>query len=197
MFPWLFQRAWLSWTVQLTGASYFSLGLTLAICLFPPSLAITSILHLVLGDMMAALIGVSFGGDVCVVKLGRTGKKSVEGSVAMFLTCFLITITVSRLRVCVCVWMAVIYLLNVRGRRSLAGFISSSIRLLRRRLRPPSLSSIQKNSCISTTSWRVCWMGAFRGTLNFFSVRSLTIPLISCLAMTWAFSRTADCFPCP
>ncbi len=84
--------------VQLTGASFFSLGLTLAICLFPPSLAITSILHLVLGDMMAALIGVSFGGDVCVVKLGRKGKKSVEGSVAMFLTCFLITITVSRLR---------------------------------------------------------------------------------------------------
>ncbi len=79
---------------QLTGACFFSLGLCLVICLFPPSLAMTSTLHLVLGDMMAALIGVSFGGDVCVVKLGRSGKKSVEGSAAMFVTCFLVTISV-------------------------------------------------------------------------------------------------------
>ncbi len=70
--------------------------MSLAIALFPPSLAVTSILHLVLGDMVAALIGVSFGGDVCVVKLGRKGKKSVEGSAAMFFTCFLVTITVRR-----------------------------------------------------------------------------------------------------
>ena len=47
-----------------------------------------SILFLVLGDMSAALIGVSFGGEVSVVKLGRCGKKSLEGSVAMFLVCF-------------------------------------------------------------------------------------------------------------
>lgn len=36
----------------------------------------------------AALVGVAFGGDTVVVKLGRQGKKSVEGSVAMFVVCF-------------------------------------------------------------------------------------------------------------
>ena len=75
---------------QLTGGCYFSLGCTLAISISPPSIAAASILFLVLGDMSAALIGVSFGGEVSVVKLGRGGKKSLEGSVAMFCICFLI-----------------------------------------------------------------------------------------------------------
>lgn len=48
-----------------------------------------SILFLVLGDMSAAMIGVSFGGETVSLKLGRSGKKSMEGSVAMFLVCFL------------------------------------------------------------------------------------------------------------
>lgn len=79
---------------QLSGACYFSLGCTIAIALFPPAVAMTSILFLVLGDMSAALIGRSFGGDVVIVKLGRGGKKSVEGSMAMFLTCCLLGCTV-------------------------------------------------------------------------------------------------------
>mmetsp|Transcript_22602 Transcript_22602/g.69495 ORF Transcript_22602/g.69495 Transcript_22602/m.69495 type:complete len:295 (+) Transcript_22602:181-1065(+) len=73
---------------QLTGGCYFSLGCTLSITLSPPSVAMLSILFLVLGDMSAAVIGVSFGGEVAHVKLGRKGKKSLEGSVAMFLVCF-------------------------------------------------------------------------------------------------------------
>ena len=40
-----------------------------------------------------ALVGVSFGGDSVVVKLGREGKKSVEGSLAMFAVTFLIGVT--------------------------------------------------------------------------------------------------------
>ena len=41
-----------------------------------------SILFLVLGDMTAAIIGVSFGGDALgTLKLGREGKKSLEGYV--------------------------------------------------------------------------------------------------------------------
>jgi hypothetical protein len=40
-----------------------------------------SILFLVLGDMTAAIIGVSFGGDALgQLKLGREGKKSLEGT---------------------------------------------------------------------------------------------------------------------
>ena len=56
----------------------------------PPSIAMASVLFLVLGDMSAAIIGVSFGQETCTVKLGRGGKKSIEGSVAMFIVCFLV-----------------------------------------------------------------------------------------------------------
>ena len=40
---------------------------------------------------IAAIIGVSFGGDVLgELKFGREGKKSLEGSLAMFFVCFAI-----------------------------------------------------------------------------------------------------------
>lgn len=74
---------------QLTGGCWFSLGCTLCIAVSPPSIAMASILFLVLGDMSTAIIGVSFGGEsVSKLKLGRDGKKSIEGSLAMFLVCF-------------------------------------------------------------------------------------------------------------
>lgn len=73
---------------QLAGACYFALGCAITISIFPPSIAMVSILNLVLGDLSAAIIGVSFGGEKCSMRLGREGKKSVEGSVAMFLVCF-------------------------------------------------------------------------------------------------------------
>jgi len=72
---------------QLSGTCYFSLGVTVVIAYFPQPVAITSIIWLVIGDMCAAIIGISFGGDACVVKLGREGKKSLEGSAAMFISC--------------------------------------------------------------------------------------------------------------
>jgi len=72
---------------QLCGGSYFSLGCTLAIQFFPPVIAMTSIVFLVMGDMSAALVGRSFGGTWCSTKIGPDGKKSVEGSTAMFLVC--------------------------------------------------------------------------------------------------------------
>ena len=75
---------------QLSGTCYFSLGVTISIYVFPPAVSIMSIIWLVLGDMAAALIGVSFGGESCVIKMGRDGKKSVEGSLAMFTTCVIL-----------------------------------------------------------------------------------------------------------
>ena len=74
---------------QLSATSYFALGTTLSLSAFPIPVAVTSILWLVLGDMSAALIGVSFGGEACSIKMGREGKKSLEGSVAMFIVCSL------------------------------------------------------------------------------------------------------------
>lgn len=60
--------------------------------LFEKDIAIMGILYLVLGDMTAAIIGVSFGGDAVVVKLGREGNKSVEGSLGMFIVCTVFSI---------------------------------------------------------------------------------------------------------
>ena len=75
---------------QLLGSCYFSLGCTLAINLFSPSVACASICYLVVGDMCAALFGVAFGGEIAAVKMGRHGKKSMEGSLAMFLSCIVV-----------------------------------------------------------------------------------------------------------
>jgi hypothetical protein len=44
--------------------------------------------------MSAALVGVAFGGEKVVVKLGREGQKSVEGSSAMFVVCVVVGVCV-------------------------------------------------------------------------------------------------------
>lgn len=79
---------------QLCGGSYFALGCTLAIQFFHPVVAMTSIIFLVLGDLSAALIGRSFGQSICSMKVGPGGKKSVEGSVGMFVCCFVFGCTI-------------------------------------------------------------------------------------------------------
>jgi len=79
---------------QLCGGTYFAIGCTLAIHLFHPVIAMTSIIFLVLGDMAAALIGRSFGQSVCSMKVGPGGKKSVEGSFGMFAVCVLFGCTI-------------------------------------------------------------------------------------------------------
>lgn len=79
---------------KLCGGTYFSWGCTLAIALFDPVIAMTSIIFLVLGDMSAALIGRSFGQSICSMRIGPGGKKSVEGSVGMFVCCFVFGCTI-------------------------------------------------------------------------------------------------------
>eukprot|EP00455_Lapot_gusevi_P002787 TRINITY_DN1114_c0_g1_i11.p1 TRINITY_DN1114_c0_g1~~TRINITY_DN1114_c0_g1_i11.p1 ORF type:complete len:124 (+),score=37.08 TRINITY_DN1114_c0_g1_i11:285-656(+) len=60
-------------------------GSFLVITLFHPLIAITSILYLIFGDLIAALVGISFGR----VKIPGT-KKSLEGSLAMLVICVLV-----------------------------------------------------------------------------------------------------------
>jgi len=72
---------------NVSGGTYFSLGCSLSIYFFPPVIAMTSIIFLVLGDMGAALVGRSFGRSIVNMGIGPGGKKSVEGSAAMFLVC--------------------------------------------------------------------------------------------------------------
>lgn len=45
-----------------------------------------------LGDLSAALFGVAFGRETVNIRLGRERKKSAEGSIAMFTTCYLLGI---------------------------------------------------------------------------------------------------------
>lgn len=75
---------------QLSGSAYFSLGCSITITFFSQPVAILAIVWLIVGDMFAALFGVFYGGDICNLRMGRCGKKSVEGSVAMFIVCFIV-----------------------------------------------------------------------------------------------------------
>jgi len=68
---------------SLSGVSYFMIGNWMAIVFFPPRIAISALLFMILGDMSAALFGISFGR----IKIGR---KSLEGTTAMFIICFFI-----------------------------------------------------------------------------------------------------------
>jgi len=68
---------------SISGVTYYMLGNWLAIVFFPPKIAICSLLYMILGDMSAAIFGISFGR----VKIGR---KSLEGTLAMFTVCFFI-----------------------------------------------------------------------------------------------------------
>jgi dolichol kinase len=70
---------------KLTGTGFFFTGCFLCIYLFEPIVAICAILFLVLGDLAAALVGVSMGRTKLV------GRKSLEGALAMFFTCFTIS----------------------------------------------------------------------------------------------------------
>eukprot|EP01084_Bolivina_argentea_P107302 191849_1 len=57
---------------SLSGVSYFMIGNFIAVVWFPPRIAISALLYMILGDMSAALFGISFG----KIKIGR---KSLEG----------------------------------------------------------------------------------------------------------------------
>lgn len=76
---------------ELSQASYFLIGCCVAVHLFAPVVAMTSIIFLVFGSASSALMTRSFGKSV--VNAGTdvgTGHRStsIEGSTAMFLVCF-------------------------------------------------------------------------------------------------------------
>eukprot|EP00026_Physarum_polycephalum_P013172 Phypoly_transcript_13547.p1 GENE.Phypoly_transcript_13547~~Phypoly_transcript_13547.p1 ORF type:complete len:268 (+),score=20.47 Phypoly_transcript_13547:105-908(+) len=66
-----------------TGSFFYLVGSTISIVFFSPPIAVSAILFLIIGDFMAALVGISYGRI-------KIGKKSLEGSVACFLSCFII-----------------------------------------------------------------------------------------------------------
>ena len=70
--------------LQLTGTGFFFAGNFLSVFLFDPTIATCASLYLVLGDMTAAVVGISFG------KVRLPSGKSVEGAFAMWVCCLLI-----------------------------------------------------------------------------------------------------------
>ena len=69
---------------DINGSTYYLIGSLLTMILFQPTIAIASLLFLDLGDLSAALVGISFG-RVRVYK-----SKSLEGCIANFLVCLLV-----------------------------------------------------------------------------------------------------------
>ena len=67
-----------------TGATYLTISSIFCVIIFPPQIAFLAISFLIIGDTLAALIGIPFG----KMKI-FDGQKSFEGSLACFLGCFL------------------------------------------------------------------------------------------------------------
>mmetsp|Transcript_1093 Transcript_1093/g.1691 ORF Transcript_1093/g.1691 Transcript_1093/m.1691 type:complete len:265 (-) Transcript_1093:64-858(-) len=71
---------------RFSGTTNFMIGCWLTCMIFPVFTAITSCMYLIIGDMVAAMVGMSFG----KTKIRANGK-SLEGTLACFVACFLIT----------------------------------------------------------------------------------------------------------
>jgi dolichol kinase len=72
---------------KLSQASYILLGCSVTVHFFTPVIAMTSIIFLVMGTMASALVTRSFGKSVVNVERAF-GSSSPEGSLAMFVVCF-------------------------------------------------------------------------------------------------------------
>ncbi|MCK4387467.1 MAG: hypothetical protein KAW00_01730 [Dehalococcoidia bacterium] len=75
--------------LQLTGATYLLLSSLAVFLLFEKYVAITSLLFLSVGDLMATVIGEKFGKR-------KISSKSLEGSLACLVSCFLIGMVMTK-----------------------------------------------------------------------------------------------------
>ncbi|KAL0225345.1 hypothetical protein RCL1_003257 [Eukaryota sp. TZLM3-RCL] len=67
---------------SVTGLFFFTMGTLLTILLFAPPYAILGCVDVVVGDLSAALVGVTYG------KTRLRGKKTVEGTLGCFFCCW-------------------------------------------------------------------------------------------------------------
>ena len=70
----------------ITGATYYLISTFLCIVFFDKDIAIVSIFFIVLGDTAAALVGKAWG------RIKLIGNKSLEGSIACFTVCAVISL---------------------------------------------------------------------------------------------------------
>lgn len=69
-----------------SGLPFYAMGVAMSIYFYHPDIAIISIFFLVLADPIASLVGVRFGKDKILP------NKSLQGTVACFLTCYFIIV---------------------------------------------------------------------------------------------------------
>jgi diacylglycerol kinase (CTP) len=86
MFKWLGPFMRFREARALSGATWMLLGVLLLIWLFPKNVALLSLLFLSVADPLAAYVGVRFGREKLV------GQKTLQGSLAAFAACFVLTI---------------------------------------------------------------------------------------------------------
>lgn len=72
-----------------SGLPFYALGVALSLFLFPEKIAILSILFLVFSDPISSYIGILFGKDKILP------NKSLQGTLAGFITCYLVTLIYS------------------------------------------------------------------------------------------------------
>lgn len=73
-------------TERPTGSTYMLLGVTTIACFFPRPVLLMTLLFFSMADPMAAFIGTRYGKDKLI------GPKSLQGSAAAFVSCFILTI---------------------------------------------------------------------------------------------------------
>jgi len=74
-------------TFPFKGAFYFNTGIILPLLLLPPRVAVSIVLILAIGDSFSTLIGKFYGKH-------RIGNKSLEGSIAFFLSTLFVTLSI-------------------------------------------------------------------------------------------------------
>lgn len=72
---------------SVSGMPFYALGVSLALFFFPPKIAILAVLFLIFADPIASFFGILYGRDKILP------NKSLQGTIAAFTVCYVITLT--------------------------------------------------------------------------------------------------------
>jgi diacylglycerol kinase (CTP) len=86
-FVWLFRRIIRDSELNhISGITFMMTGMTIVVALYPKNVVLLVMLFVALADPIASEIGIRFGKDKLI------GNKSLQGSFAAFLTCFVLSL---------------------------------------------------------------------------------------------------------
>ena len=73
-------------TTGFSGLPFYALGTSISLFFFPEKIAVLSIIFLIFADPISSIFGIKFGRDKILP------NKSLQGTVAGFITCYVVTI---------------------------------------------------------------------------------------------------------